>query len=427
MVKAPIHCLGIFDDVMADTLATQETNSLLSNIFVARQPIFDAELNVYAYELLFRSGDTGTANVTDGNAASSQVMISAFLDIGIENITDNHLSFINLTRDFIVGQLPLPMPPETVVLEILEDIEVDEELLNALKIFSKQGYTIALDDYVFTADKTPLFDIIDIIKIDFLECDKDRLASEVKRLKRHNVKLLAEKVETQEEFELCKALGFDYYQGYFISKPKVMKGQSLKPNRISLMKILAMMQSPDCKIDELEQIISQDVSISYKILRIINSALYNLQREIESIRQAIVLLGLKTIRDWLTVVMMTNIDDKPPELIFQCLQRAHMMQSLSEAAGINKDTGFTTGLFSSLDALMDQPMDKVLDTLPLAEEITLALLKKEGTLGGMLEAVLHYERGEWQDININKFNVDDLRKHYLDSLSWTTDLVKQFT
>jgi len=412
---------------MTDTLEPQETNPLLGNIYVARQPIFDAELNVYAYELLFRSGDTGTANVTDGNAASSQVMISAFLDIGIENITDNHLSFINLTRDFIVGQLPLPMPPETVVLEILEDIEVDEELLNALKIFSKQGYTIALDDYVFTEDKTPLFDIIDIIKIDFLECDKDRLASEVKRLKIHGVKLLAEKVETQEEFELCKALGFDYYQGYFISKPKVIKGQSLKPNRISLMKILAIMQSPDCKIDELEKIISQDVSISYKILRIINSALYNLKREIESIRQAIVLLGLKTIRDWLTVVMMTDIDDKPPELIFQCLQRAHMMQSLSEAAGINKDTGFTTGLFSSLDALMDQPMDKVLDSLPLAEEITQALLKREGKLGELLEAVLHYERGEWQDINADKFKADNLSKHYIESLSWTTDLVKQFT
>jgi EAL and modified HD-GYP domain-containing signal transduction protein len=411
---------------MADSLPPQEENSLLSNIFVARQPIFDAELNVYAYELLFRSGDTDTAHVTDGNAASSQVMINAFLDIGIDAITDNHLSFINLTRDFIVGQLPLPLPPETVVLEILEDIEVDEELLNALKIFANQGYTIALDDYVFTADKTPLFDIIDIIKIDFLECDKDMLASEVKRLKMHGVKLLAEKVETQEEFELCKSLGFDYYQGYFISKPKVLCGQSLKPNRISLMKILAVMQNPDFNINELEELISQDVSISYKILRIINSALYNLQRKIESIRQAIVLLGLKTIREWLTVVMLTDIDDKPPELIFQCLQRAHMMQSLTEAAGMNKDTGFTTGLFSSLDAIMDRPMDKVLDELPLAEEITQALLKREGKLGSLLEIVLHYERGEWQNINTDKFMVDDLSKHYLESLSWTTELVKQF-
>ena len=160
---------------MADTLEEpQQTNSSLSNIFVAPQPIFDAELNVYAYELLFRSGDTSTAIVTDGNIASSQVMTNAFLDIGIEAITDNQISFINLIRDFIVGQLPLPLPPETVVLEILEDIEVDKELLNTLKIFSNQGYTIALDDYVFTTDKKPLFDIIDIIKIDFLECDKDR-------------------------------------------------------------------------------------------------------------------------------------------------------------------------------------------------------------------------------------------------------------
>lgn len=412
---------------MLGSAIPQNIDSPLSNIFVARQPIFDADLNVYAYELLFRSSNSGPANVTDGNAASSQVMINAFLDIGIDAISGGHLSFINLTRDFIVGQLPLPLPPETVVLEILEDIDVDEELLNALKVFSAHGYTIALDDYVFTADKAPLFDIIDIIKIDFLECDKRRLATEVERLKAYNIKLLAEKVETQAEFKLCKSLGFDYFQGFFISKPKVLSGRSLKPNRISLMKILSVLQSKDCDITELEALISQDVSISYKILRIINSALYNLRREIESIKQAIVALGLKTISDWLTVIMLTDINDKPPELIFLCLQRARMMHSLCEASGLNRDAGFTVGLFSSLDAIMDQPMDKVLDELPLAGEITAALLNREGKLGDLLADVIHYERGEWQAINADKSMSEELSKHYLESLAWATELVRQLT
>lgn len=413
---------------MSTTPAAEENNdSPLGNIFVARQPIFDANTNVYAYELLFRTGETGGANVTDGNAASSQVMINAFLEIGLEEMTDRHPAFVNLTRDFVVGQLPLPMPAESVVIEILEDIEVNAELLAAIKSFKDKGFTIALDDYVFEDDKTPMFDLIDIIKIDLLHCDRDRLASEVVRLKTHNVKLLAEKVETQEEFELCKQLGFDYYQGYFFSKPKVMSAQSLKANRVSLMKILATLQDPDCEVNELEKLISQDVSISYKILRILNSALYNLPREIDSIKQAIVILGMKTIRDWLTVITLTNIDDKPHELIQVCLQRARMLQSLSEVSGMNKDTGFTAGLFSSLDAFMDQPMDEVLGELPLADEIRNAILAHEGNLGNLLQTVLQYERGDWQDIKSDKPMPSELSEHYVESLSWSAELIAELS
>lgn len=411
---------------MAETAVSQEeVDSSVGDIFVARQPIFDADLSVHAYELLYRSGDTGVANVTDGNAATSQVMINAFLGIGIETLTDNRISFINLTREFIVGQFPMPIPPESVVLEILEDVEVDDELLSALKAFSEKGYTIALDDYVFEDDKTPLFGIIDIVKIDLMECDRDKLEAEVDRLKVHGVKLLAEKVETQEEYELCKELGFDYYQGYFFSKPTVLTGQALKTNRVALMEILATLQDPDCDVTELESLIKQDVSVSYKILRIINSAFYNLPREIQSIKQAIVALGLKTIREWLTVITLTDIDDKPPELILLTLQRARMLQTLSKVSGLNEDAGFTAGLFSSLDAIMDQPMDEVLEKLPLAEELTEALLTRGGSLGNLLETALNYERGDWQDIDPNQPLSVELSNCYLESLSWATELVNK--
>lgn len=409
---------------MTETAVTQEkADSSVGDIFVARQPIFDADLSVHAYELLYRSGDNSVANVTDGNAATSQVMINAFLGIGIETLTDNRLSFINLTREFIVGHYPMPLPPESVVLEILEDIEVDDELLSALKGFSQKGYTIALDDYVFEDDKTPLFDIIDIIKIDLMECDRTKLEAEVDRLKFHGVKLLAEKVETQEEFELCKELGFDYYQGYFFSKPTVLSGQALKTNRIALMEILATLQDPDCDVTELESLIQQDVSISYKILRIINSAFYNLPREIQSIKQAIVALGLKTIREWLTVITLTDIDDKPPELILLTLQRARMLQTLSKASGLNEDAGFTAGLFSSLDAIMDRPMGEVLKQLPLADDLTEALLTRGGSLGNLLEKALNYERGDWEGIDPNQPLSIELSNCYLESLSWASELV----
>lgn len=402
--------------------------SSLADVYIARQPIFDVEQNVFAYELLFRSGDVEVANVDDGNSASSQVMINAFLEIGIESLVGNHSCFINLTRDFIVGQLPLPLPQETVVLEVLEDIDVDQELLDSLQVFSDKGYTIALDDYIFTDDKEPLFDIIDILKVDIMESDRNTLISEVARFKTKNIKLLAEKVETQEEFELCKKLGFHYFQGYFFSKPKILSTQTLQPNRISLMRMLATLQDPGCEVEDLEDLIKLDVSVSYKILRIINSALYNLQRDIDSIKQAIVILGLKTIRDWLTVITLTNLDDKPEELIQLCLQRARMLQQLATGAGFNSDTGFTIGLLSTLDALMDQPMEKIVTDLPLAVEVKEALLGEDGHLGSLLKQAISYERGEWQDTGVEPGEEkESMGAIYLDSIVWASDLCKQLS
>ena len=178
------------------------------------------------------------------------------------------------------------------------------------KIFHPGGFSLALDDYTFTDDKKPLFDIVDIIKIDIMGCDRDTLVSDVKALQKCNVKLLAEKVETREDFELCKSLGFDYYQGYFISRPEIIKGQALKPSRISLLEILTMLEDPNCDVDILENLISQDVTISYKILRIINSSFFGFRRKIDSVKQAVVSLEMKAIRDWFIILALTSIDDK---------------------------------------------------------------------------------------------------------------------
>lgn len=408
---------------MQNIVEATETFSTRKNFYIARQPIFDAELNVQAYELLFRDGDTGVANVADGNIASSQVMINAFLELGIDSISDNRISFINLTRDFIVGQLPLPITPNTVVIEILEDIEVDEELITALKSFSAKGFMLALDDYTFTDDKKALFDIVDIVKIDLMECDRDTLEQDVRNLQKCNVKLLAEKVETQEEFQLCQSLGFDFYQGYFISRPEVIKGQALKPSRVALLEILTMLEDPDCDVAVLENLISQDVTISYKILRIINSSFFGFRRNIDSVKQAVVSLGLKAIRDWFVILALTNIDDKPRELIMLILVRARMMQLLAEKRHLNADQCFTTGLFSSIDAIMDQPMDEILKALPLSNEITSALLTQEGEIGELLQLILSYEKGDWSEVENSGIPAEDLSLCYIDSMNWASELL----
>ena len=400
-----------------------EAYSLPKNIFVGRQPIFDAEENAQAYELLFRDDDTSVANVSDGNIASSQVMINAFLEIGIDTISDNRLSFINLTRDFIVGRLPLPVTPNTVVIEILEDIIVDDELISALRDFSSQGFRLALDDYTFTDDKRPLFDIVDIVKVDVMDCNKETLEADVRALQKFNVKLLAEKVETREDFELCKSLGFDFFQGYFISRPEIIKGQALKPSRISLLEILSILEDPNCDVDVLETLISQDVTISYKILRIINSSFFGFRRKIDSVKQAIVSLGMKAIRDWFVILALTGIDDKPKELIMLTLVRARMMQILAEKKNLNPDPCFTAGLFSSIDAIMDQSMDEVMKELPLSSDISSALIKRDGELGMLLELVLNYERGNWSEMSGCGLPANDLRDAYLESMVWAMELM----
>lgn len=400
-----------------------EAHNSRRNIFIARQPIFDAELNVQAYELLFRDEDVSVANISDGNMASSQVMINAFLEIGIDSISDNRISFINLTRDFIVGQLPLPVSPNAVVIEILEDIVVDEELLAALRVFSAQGFSLALDDYTFTDDKKPLFDIVDIVKVDIMDCDRETLEQDVRSLQKHNVKLLAEKVETKEDFELCKALDFDYFQGYFISRPEIIKGQALKPSRIALLEILTMLEDPNCNVTMIEKLISQDLTLSYKILRIINSSFFGFRRKIDSVKQAVVSLGLRQIRDWFVILALTSIDDKPRELITLILVRARMMQSLAEKLSLNPDPCFTAGLFSSIDAIMDQPMNDILKELPLSSEIVNALIRNEGEVGELLLVVLNYEKGNWSEVVDCGIPADDLSSAYLEAVDWAKALM----
>lgn len=401
------------------------TAALKSEIFVARQPIFDIRSNVFAYELLYRSGNTATAGVIDGNAASSQVILNAFVDMGIEEITQSKPAFLNLTLDFLYGKLPLPLPPGALVLEVLEDIEVTDELVEALKGFSERGYTLALDDYAFNGDREALIDCVDIIKLELPAFKPDELRNEIERLRQYDVKLLAEKVETHEEFELCRELGFDYFQGYYFSKPKVLSGQAIKPNRLPILRALAILQDPNCNINELEKLISNDVSMSYKILRIINSALYNIPRTIDSVKQAITALGLKAIREWMVIITLTDVDDKPQELVTLCLQRARMMQLLAEKQQLNPDVGFTTGLFSSIDALMDQKMEDVLSELPLATDVVAALLRKEGKLGALLSSVILFEKGDWENLKCSDKGLAILQESYRDAMQWSQELFSQ--
>lgn len=390
----------------------------MDDIYVGRQPIYNRSLDVIGYELLYRSGHDNQAQFLDGDQATGEVILNSFLELGLENITGRHPAFINLSRSFLVGDRPLPFSSKRVVLEILEDIEPDPALIEAVRRLVKNGYIIALDDFVYRPELEPLVELAHIIKFDILGIDPEVLAGRVQALKQRKVRLLAEKVETHEEFERCKALGFDYFQGYFFCKPNIVRGRSRPVNRLVLMNLLAELQHPDTDINKLEKMVAQDAALTYRLLRYVNSPCVAIRRKVESLRRALVIIGASTIKNWITLILFTRLDDKPRELMVTALVRARMCELLGAARRHDGlDRFFTVGLLSAMDALMDRPMEEVLEELPLVEDVKAALRSRNGHLGEVLEQVLLYEWGAWDRL-CQSLDGATYRQAYLDAVRW---------
>lgn len=403
----------------------------MSNIFIGRQAIYDKQLKVSAYELLSRSNsEHNEAFVGEHNAnhATTIVMLNALTEIGLQQLVGDHPAFINLTYDFLIGKCAIPDLRNQLVLEILEDVEVTDELVAAVQKLSDSGYMIALDDFIYHDKMLPLVEIADIIKIDILLLDEQGLRDHVKKLSPFNVRLLAEKVESQEEYELCKELGFDYFQGYFFCKPKIVESQRAPANRITIINLLAKLQNPEVHIEALEELISQDLALSYRLLKYINSAAFALRREVDSIHHAIVMLGLNTIRSLANLMLMSNIDDKPHDLLVISIVRARMCEELSLHVDKKmKDTYFTAGLFSVIDALMDSSMEDIVSQLPLSSELQDALLEQKGIVGDALKCCIAFERADWENVQFQNLDAHAIQKAYFDSVIWSKDAIALVT
>ena len=393
----------------------------MDQIYIARQPIYDAQLKVVAYELLFRSGTTNTADFLDGDAATTNVIVNSITEIGMDQLVGPHRAFINLTHNHILqmAEQPLPELKDRLVLEILEDIKADDAIIEAVNKLAKEGFTIALDDFIYSKSLQPLVELSDIIKIDLMALNDNELEMHVKKLSNGKRKLLAEKVETHEEFNRCKELGFDYYQGYFFSKPQIIEGKSLPANKIAILSLLAKLQDNESSNEDLAEIISQDITMSVRVLRYINSAQFGFAKEVDSIQQAILMLGRTTIRNLATLVSMSQVKGKPHELLIISMIRSKMAENIAQRVKANKDVCFTIGLFSIIDTLMDQDMSVLIEGLPLTESIRTALISYEGELGKILHCVLAYEDGDWENAHYDNLSINEIRDCYLDALNWS--------
>ena len=403
---------------------TDETDS--REIFIGRQPIFNRELVLYGYELLFRTSELGRANIADANQATAQVIINALTEFGLDNVVGDVPAFINMTHDFLVGKNPLPLQPDKVVLEILETTIIDEQLIQGVNRLSEQGFTIALDDFVYSEKWEPLLKLAKIIKVEVPALDDVELSAYVVNLRRHNVRLLAEKVETEEEFEKLRDMGYDLFQGYFLAKPKVLRSNRVPTNKLTIMQLLLELNDKEADVDRLEQIISRDVAMSYRILRYINSAYFALARKVESIREAIVYVGMNNIRRWASLLVMSGFNDRPDELLRMAMIRARMCERIAEKTG-QKDTDsfFTVGLFSVLESLLRLPMRSIVDELPLSQEMQSALQDRTGRMGRVLECVLACEQSICEQLDYSPLSRIQLRDVYLEAIAWSNENTRQ--
>ena len=386
---------------------------------VARQPIYDAGMAVVAYELLYRDSSEALKAEFGNPRNATLAVIANALEIGLDRLAGGLPVHINFSGEMLLQESPLPLQPERVVIEVLETVTADAAVLASLVKLRSLGHRIALDDYEPKATTSALLAVADIVKIVISGKTAQQLTPQVRDLKSRGLELIAEEVETLEQFESCLELGFDGFQGHFLQHPQTFHAQRMPTSRLGLLRLVAALSKEVDSLEEIEQLISQDVSMPYRLLRCINSSYYNLPRRVDSIHQAIVILGLDNLRRLCMLVALQNIDDRPPNLFVTALTRARMCEQLGRLAGV-KDTGayFISGLFSMLDAITGVPLPELVDDLPLTKPVENALLTEAGDLGAALLCARAYERGAWHLVGFGELPLSLIRAAYVDAVFW---------
>lgn len=397
------------------------------DIYVARQPIFDRKMNVLGYELLYRRGMNNLYEGSDDNQATAELISNSYLNMHFSELTDGTKGFINFSEKMLIEQIPLILPKELTVVEILERVEITDELIEACKKISDKGYTIALDDYIFDESSLPLLEIADIIKVEFPFVEHEIQRKLISKYK-NRIKFLAEKVETREEYKLALDMGYDYFQGYFFSKPVIIKSKEVDNLNVNLILILEMLNQKEPDFQKMAEVIQSDLGLVYKLLKLANSALLGTRNKIISIKHALVQLGIIEISKWIYVLLLRDVQTvENKELIKTCLIRAKLMELLAIDIGMrNKKLDyFLTGMLSSIDVLTNRDMKEILDELPLSDDVKDALLGKCNEIREMLDMILNYENLRWMEMESKLTDTDisqeKFMNRYIEALTWVTN------
>lgn len=395
------------------------------DIYVARQPIFDREYNVVAYELLYRDSIVNSYNgsIAD-NVVTSMLIANAYLTFGIENLIGNNVAYINFDKRLINLGVADLLNKESVVIEILETVVPDAKFVNKLKSLKKNGYKLALDDYTTSYKYDNITSIVDLIKVDFKANTKDEIIGLVKKFKKVKKEILAEKVETQEEYHWAKELGFDYFQGYYFAKPLIKKRKGLNNNALQYIKLMNELSEEEPDFCKLTNIIKLDISLTYKLLKLVNANSIRV-KPIQTIKQAITTLGIRAFEKWLSLaVIQSMIKIETIEITKCALARSNFLMNVAKYSIMAEyeDQLSLIGLLSILDIVLDMGMKEIMDSLPLEINIKNTLLGESSRYSEALKLCLSYEKGNFKDAVIAakniEYNLKNLQIHYVESLDW---------
>ncbi len=369
------------------------------DIFIGRQPILDKDENVVAYELLYRNSENNRYDGLDHDSATIDVMVNSFAGIGIKEVGERKKCFINFTENLLLNRIPTYISPQYIVVEILEDVRLTDEVLEVCKELKNKGYIIALDDVSVNRNLDRVLPYIDIIKVDYLLMDVQEMKIMIETY-REQITFLAEKIETREQFEQAKELGFEYFQGYFFSRPVVLQGKDIAPIPTNYLLLLEKLNGSEPDIHEISSLIQRDLSLSYKLLKVMNSGTYFFKSKITTIKQAVVLVGLYEIKKLVMILMMSSLNrvDTQLEIVKMSLTRAFFFERIAKSVGVSKNHLYMFGMFSLIDTLLSKNMRDVIADLPITNELAEALLGNIDSYNLALKIIQGLERGSWLEI-----------------------------
>ncbi len=397
--------------------------------FVARQPIFDQHKKVVYYEILFRSSFKNIFDAKNLDMATVKVVDISFLLLGIQSLTGGKKALINFTDELLKQKLPALFPPEVIGVEILEDIQSDPVVLKACKELKERGYTLLLDDFCFQEGFLPLVEFADVIKVDFLSTTDEERRNIIHTLNdRPGVMFLAEKVETEKEFRDALDLGYLLFQGDFFCKPIIVSGREIPRHQMNNLRILQEINKKETSFDELAEVIKTEVSIPYKLLKLVNSAAFSLQQPVESIKYALIFLGINNVKKIVNIICLNNIgSNKPEEILVRSLFRARFCELLAPYFTLKEREQdlFLLGLFSFLDVFFDQPIEEILVELPLNQEIKDTLLGEDTLFSELYFLIGVYEKGDWEQVDVYLKRVEfhsKIPQLYKRAIDWSNSI-----
>ena len=393
-------------------------------VMVARQPIYNNRMGVYGYELLFRSSCPAAEGFRP-TEATAQVLASTILNFGLDDLVLHRKAVINVTRAFLDVMSDIQLPTGQLILDIPDNIVVDDRLVERLRELRGKGYAISVGGLANLQNLQRVLPYANIFRVDVRQMNINQLDALVKFLRQYkHLALQAIKIETMEEYRFYCDRGFDYLQGYFLGKPREYVSRDLPPNKLAILHLLAVIHKADTSTRELEDHITRDVTLSYKLLKLINAPFFGVAREVDSIKQAIVLLGRNEIRKVISLLALGGLSDAPVALMEIAMLRAKYCELLASRAKLPQDSYFTVGMFSALDLLMQQSISSILEKLPLSDAVKEAILHHEGPMGRALCCALAVENADWSAIAFENLDHDAMLDTYKEAIQWTDSLIK---